>query len=215
MELKGLVDDKQRHKRLRLLFKKLNKERKKQAEKIDILCNDLIEAQRDFIRRLNVISFTANFYESIIGAADLSGLFYTASQLIRQQTGDANIAFFLRKDDSFELRLFESDSPIALEKESLENCFTRELVDNICKSNQVCTLEGLLTMGFQGNPALLNKISAATIPLGRGGTSSGFILIYRSSQNKLTAEEIGSISAITNGLSSAIETCQVFLQSAD
>ena len=215
MELRGLVDDKQRHKRLRLLFKKLNKERKKQAEKIDILCNDLIEAQRDFIRRLNVISFTANFYESIIGAADLSSLFYTASQLIRQQTGDANIAFFLRKEDSFELRLFESDSPIALEKESLENCFTRELVDNICKSNQVSTLESLLTMGLQGNPALLNKISAATIPLGCGGASLGFILIYRSSENKLTAEEIGSISAITSGLSRAIETCQVFLQSAD
>jgi len=209
------VNDKQRHKRLRLLFKKLNKERKKQAEKIDILCNDLIEAQRDFIRRLNVISFSAGFYESIIGAADLSSLFYTASQLIRQQTGDANIAFFLRKEDSFELRLFESDSPIALEKESLENCFTPELVDNICKSNQVCTLESLLTMGLQGNPALLNKISAVTIPLGRGGTSSGFILIYRSSENKLTAEEIAGISAITSGLSKAIETCRVFLQSAD
>jgi len=207
------VDDKKRHKRLRLLFKKLNKERKKQAEKIDILCNDLIEAQRDFIRRLNVISFTAGFYESIIGAADLSSLFYTASQHIRWQTGDANIAFFLRKQDSFELCLFESDSPIALEKESLENCFTRELVDNICKSNQVCTLETLLTMGLQGNPALLNKISAATIPLGHGGTSLGFILIYRPSQNKLTPDQIAAISAITNGLSKAIETCQVFLKS--
>mgnify|MGYP005637970631 CR=1 FL=1 len=207
------MDDKQRHKRLRLLFKKLNKERKKQAQKIDILCNDLIEAQRDFIKRLNVISFTAGFYESIIGATELSSLFYTASQLIRRQTGDANIAFFLRKEDSFELRLFESDSPIALEKESLENCFTCELVDNICKSNQICTLETLLAMGLQGNPALLNKISAATIPLGRGGTSSGFILIYRPSQNNLTPDQIAAISAITSGLSKAIETCQVFLKS--
>jgi len=209
------VDNNQRHKRLRVLFRKLNKERKKQAEKIDILCNDLIAAQRDFIRRLNVISFTANFYESIIGAADLSSLFYTASKLIREQTGDLNIAFFLRKEDDFELRLFESDSPIALEKESLENCFTSELVENICKSNKVCTLESLLTMGLQGNPAILNKISAATIPLGRGGTSLGFILIYRSSENELTAEEVSIISAITSGLSRAIESCRVFLQSAD
>lgn len=209
------MDNKQRHKRLRLLFRKLNKERKKQAEKIDILCNDLIEAQRDFIKRLNVISFTANFYESIIGTADLSSLFYTAAKLIREQTGDVNIAFFLRKQDSFELRLFESDSPIALEKESLENCFTSELVENICKSNKVCTLDSLLTMGLQGNPAILNKISAATIPLDRGGTSPGFILIYRSSENKLTSEELSSIWAVTSGLSRAIESCQVFLQSAD
>jgi hypothetical protein len=39
---RGIVGDKQRHRRLRLLIKKLNKERKKQAKKIDILCNDLI-----------------------------------------------------------------------------------------------------------------------------------------------------------------------------
>ncbi len=209
------MDHKQRYKRLRVLFRKLNKERKRQAEKIDILCNDLISAQRDFIKRLNVISFTANFYESIIGAADLSSLFYTASKLIREQTGDVNIAFFLRKEDDFELRLFESDSPIALEKESLENCFTNELVENICKSNKVCPLDSLLTMGLQGNPTILNKISAATIPLGRGGTSAGFILIYRSSEKELTAEELSSIWAVTSGLSKAIESCQVFLQSAD
>jgi hypothetical protein len=209
------VDHKQRHKRLRLLFRKLNKERKKQAEKIDILCNDLIAAQRDFIKRLDVISFAANFYESIIGAADLSSLFYIASKLIREQTGDLNIAFFLRKEESFELRLFESDSPIALEKESLENCFTSELVENICKSNKVCGLESLLAMGLQGNPTILNKISAATIPLNRGGTSLGFILIYRSSENKVTVEDISDISAVTSGLSKAIESCRVFLQSAD
>jgi hypothetical protein len=209
------VDHKQRHKRLRLLFRKLNKERKKQAKKIDILCNDLIAAQRDFIKRLNVISFTANFYESIIGTSDLSSLFYIAAQLIREQTGDLNIAFFLRKEEAFELRLFESDSPIALEKESLENCFTSELVENICKSNKVCSLESLLAMGLQGNPTILNKISAATIPLGRSGTSAGFILIYRSSENKLTGEDISGISAVTSGLSKAIESCRVFLQSAN
>ena len=43
---------KQRHKRVRLLVKKLNTKRKKQAQKIDILCNDFIAAQRDFIKNL-------------------------------------------------------------------------------------------------------------------------------------------------------------------
>ena len=66
------MDSKQRKKRLRLLIGKLNKERKKQAKKIDILCNDLIAAQRDFIKRLSTISFTADFCESIIGVSDLN-----------------------------------------------------------------------------------------------------------------------------------------------
>jgi len=212
------MDHKQRYKRLRLLITKLNKERKKQAKKIDILCNDLIAAQRDFIKRLDTISFTANFYETIVGTNDLSSLILTASKLIKDEIPDANVAFFLRQEDSFELHelhMFESDQPIILEKQHLENCFTPELVDNICKSNLLCRLEDMFAMGLQGNLIRLNKISAVTVPLGQFGPSLGFILIYRSSENKLTAEELNNISAVTCGLSRAIASRQVLLHSAD
>ena len=209
------MDHKQRYERLRRLFSKLNKERKKQAKKIDILCKDLIAAQRDFIKRLGTIGFTANFYESIVGMTDLSALLYTAAKLIRKQIADLSVAFFLRKQDNFELHLFGSERPIVLEKQGLENCFTTELVDNICKSNKLCTLNSLLEMGLQGSPAMLNKISAATVPLDQFGTSLGFILVYRSSENELTAEELDNVSAVTCGLSRAIQSCQVLLHSAN
>jgi len=209
------MDHKQRYKRLRLLITKLNKERKKQAKKIDILCNDLIAAQRDFIKRLDTISFTANFYEAIVGTTDLSSLILTASKLIKDEIPDANVAFFLRQAESFELHMFESDQPIILEKQHLANCFTPELVDNICKSNKLCTLDDMFAMGLQGNLIKLNKISVVTVPLGQLGPSLGFILIYRSSENKLTAEELNNISAVTCGLSRAIASRQVLLHSAD
>ena len=208
------MDHKQRH-RLRLLVGKLNKERKKQAKKIDILCNDLIAANRDFIKRLNTISFTANLYESIVGTTDLSSLLYTACKLIKDEIPDANVAFFLRGQESFELHMFESDQPITLEQQHLENCFTPELVDNICKSNKLCRLEDMFAMGLQGNLIELNKISAITIPLGQLGLSLGFILIYRSSENKLTDAELNNISPVTPGLCRAIQSCQVLLHSAD
>jgi hypothetical protein len=207
------MNHKQRHRRLRLLTKKLNKERKKQAKKIDILCNDLITAQRDFIKRLNTISFTANFYETIIGTTDLSSLIFAAGKHIKDQISDANIAFFLRKAENFELHMFETDRPIMPEKQQLENCFTPELVENICKSNKICTLDDMFSMGLAGNPACLNKVSAVTIPLGLLGPSLGFILIYRSSKNKLNLEELNNISAITSGLSRAIASHQVPLRS--
>ena len=207
--------DHTRQEKLRLLISKLNKERKKQAKKIDILCNDLIAAQRDFIEKLKTISFTANFYEAIVGTTDLSSLFYTAGKLIKEEIPDANIAFFLRQQDNFELHLFESDHPIALEKQRPENCFTSEWVDNICKLNKICTLDDMFAMGLQGNLVGLNKISAVTIPLGLFGPSLGFILIYRSSQNKLTPDELNNISAVTRGLSRAIQSCRVLLHSAD
>lgn len=210
-----IVDDKQRHKRLRLLIKKLNKKRKKQAKKIDILCNDFIAAQKDFIKSLKTISFIANFYESIIGITDLNSLLHTAVKLIKEKNADTNVTFFLRQSDNFKLCMFESNLPFTLEKQHLENCFTAELMNNICKSNKVCTLDDMFAMGLQGNLIGLNKISGVTIPLGLHGSSLGFILICRSSENKLAAEEISNISAVTSGLSRAIQCCQTILHSAD
>jgi len=214
IEEQKLMDDKQRHRRLRLLIKKLNKERKKQAKKVDILCNDLIGAQRQFIKRLNTISFAASFYESILGTNDLSKLLHIASKLIKDELSHANVTFFLRQAEGFELHMFESDKPITLEKHHLENCISAELVESICKSNKVCTLDDMFAMGLQGNLVGLNKVSAVTIPLGELGQSLGFVLIYRSSQDKLTANELNRICAVTRGLSRAIQACQVLLHSA-
>ena len=203
------MDDKRRYRRLRLFVKKLNKERKNQAKKMDILCNDLIAAQRGFIKKLKTISFTANFYEAIVGTTDLSTLLYTASKLIKEEIPDSNVGFFLRQQESSELHIFESDQPITLEQQVLEGCFNGEVVENICKSNKICTLDDMFALGLEGNLIELSKISAATMPLGGLGVSLGFILICRSSQNKLTVEELNNIASITCGLSRAITCCQV------
>lgn len=209
------MDDKQRHRRLRLLIKKLNKDRKKQNQKIDILCNDLIAAQRNFIKRLGIISFAANFYESIIGTTDLDKLLYTSVEFFKAENTDANITFFLRQEENFELYMFEGGRPIAIEKQYIESCFTQELMDSISKSNKVCTLNDMFAMGLQGNLNELNKISAVTIPLGLLGSSLGFILVYRSSEDKLTADEIGRIFAVISGLSRAITSCRILSSAAD
>jgi hypothetical protein len=209
------VYDRQRHKRLRLLIKKLNKDRKKQNQKIDILCNDLIAAQRDFIKRLGVISFAANFYESIIGTTDLNKLLYTAVEFFRAENADVNVTFFLRQEENFELFMFESGLPTTIEKQYIESCFTPELMDNISKSNKLCSLDDMFAMGLQGNLNELNKISAVTIPLGLLGSSLGFVLVYRSSENRLNADEIGRITAVISGLSRAITSCQTFSSAAD
>lgn len=198
---------------MRLLARRLNKERKKQAKQIDILCNDLIAAQRDFIKRLDTVSFTANFYESIIGPTDLCGLLHTASELVQDEIPDVNAAFFLRRQETFELHVFESGPPNTLQKQDLETCFTAEVAANICKSNKTCSLDDMFAMGLEGNLVSLNKIAAATIPLGQLGSSLGFIFIYRPSQKKFTAEELKNVMAIAPGLSRAIQSCQVLSHS--
>jgi hypothetical protein len=202
------MEHKQRNKRLRLLVSKVNKARKRQAKKIDILCNDLIAEHRNFIKKLSTINFEASFYETILGTTDLKDLLHIAGKIIKDRITEANVAFFLRQQDNFELHRLESSQPSGFEKQRLENCFNNELVDNICKSNKICTLNCLLAMGLNGNPAMLNKISVATIPMGQFGMPGGFILIYRSCENELTEEELNNVATIIPGLSHAIQSCQ-------
>lgn len=203
------MGDAQRHRRLRLVLKKLNKERKKQAQQIDILCSDLIGAQRNFIKRLKTVSFIASFCESIIGAADLNGLLCTAARIVKAEINDANISFFLRAGDDFQLHVFESPTlppggKIALERQHLEACFTHELMDNICKSSKVCDLNDMFALGLQGNPIELARLCVVSVPLSLPGLSLGFMLLARPSENALTADEIERITSASYGLSRAI-----------
>ena len=209
------MGDKQRHKRLRLLIKELNKNRKKQAQQIDMLCNDLVAAQRDFIKKLKTISFTASFYESILGTTDLNNLLYTAVKQMRRKIDDTGLAFFLRQAESFEIYVFDSGCPPALGRQQLESCFSQELTESVCQSNKIRTLKDIFEMGIEGDFTALNGVSGVTIPLGAFGSSSGFMLVCRSADERLTADEIDDISAVTSGLSRAIARCHALSRATD
>jgi hypothetical protein len=216
-----VVNDERRNKRLRQLISRLNKERKKQAKQIDILCNDFVAAQKDFIKALNTIGFAADFYGAIAGLTELNELLCAAGNLVKDQIPDANVAFFLlapssaegMQSDNFELHIFESDLAIDLEDRRIENFFTAEIVGNIAKSNRICTIEDMLGMGLTGSPACLEKISTAAIPLSTPGSSMGFVLIYRSSRNPLTADELKAIAQIAPGLGRSIASCRALVSS--
>ncbi len=206
--------DHKREKRIRRLVRKANANRKKQAQQIDILCNDFIGSQKDFVNGLNAINFAANFYESIIGIADLNSLLYSAGKFIKEETAEVHLAFFLRAGESFEFHIMGSDKPISIDKGCLEDCFTDELVSSVCKSNKVCGLDDLISMGLCGNPSHLNNMSVATVPLSLLGASLGFILVYRSSKNKLTSIELKNLTTIAPGLYRAIQSCQILSHSS-
>jgi hypothetical protein len=202
------VNDERHNKRLRLLIAKLNKERKRQAKQIDILCNDFIAAQKQFLKALKVIGFAADFYEAIAGLTDLNELLLTAGNLIKDQIQDVNVAFFLLQANSFELHIFESDQPIDLEDRRIENFFTTELVNEIAKSNRLCTIDDMLAMGLAANPSCIEKVAAAGLPLNNHGCSLGFVLLYRASQRPFTCGELKSLDQISPGLTRSIVACR-------
>ncbi len=194
----------QRQQRLRLLIKKLNRERKRQASQIDILCNDLIGAQRAFVKRLNSVGFAAAFYKSLLGATDLRSLLMRADQLIREELSGAGVTFFLRQSEGCRLRALNAHETLTIEDQPLEDYFGPELAESIYKANRPCTVSDLFAMGLEGNVKALGDVSLATLPLNDLGRPLGFLLLSRAMPSALTTEELHKVDLITCGLSHAI-----------
>jgi len=203
------VNDLRRNIRLRQLVRQFNKQRKKQRQQIDILCNDIISAQKDFIKSLKIISFAADFYGSIIGSTELNDLLCMAGNLIQKHIPDVYAAFFLVQTENFELHVFENEQPLELDEKRIENLFTTEIASAISESNHVCTIDDMLEMGLQCSPIWLDKISMAAMPLSTGSSKMGFLLIYRSSKNPLNSDELKSITQIMPGLARSIASCRL------
>ena len=199
--------DQNRRKRIRGLVHNLNKVRRRQAAKIDILCNDMIAAHRDFIHSTQSLSFAVNFYESIIGLADRTRILEATAETIRRHISGAHVAVFLLESDGFELHCVDDENPIDVDAECIEGLFTRELAATICRANWVCSLDDMVQMGLQASPEQLGRISAAAIPLGRYSPGVGFILIYRAAGNRLRRDDLARLTAITPGLVKALRAC--------
>jgi transcriptional regulator with GAF, ATPase, and Fis domain len=188
-------------------IRKLNAIRHKQAQKIDILCNDMVLANKDVIEQLRVLTYTVDFYESIAGEIDMTVLLDKAARQVRQFVQDSNVAIFLTNSNGFELHMAD-DSPIEVDGGKIEGYFTEEVVNEICRSNKICSLDDMCNMGLQGNPNILNNISAAAVPMGRFSEPVGFILICGNAENKLAPKELEKVATITPGLRNAINACQ-------
>ena len=164
----------------------------------------MVGAHRDFVERLQVLTFGVNFYESLLGYTDLTSLLDAVGAMVKKSVIGSNVTVFLIDSHGFKLHIADDDQPIDVDADKIEGYFTETVVRDICHSDRICTLDDMCHIGLQGNPNVLKNISAAAIPLGKFGAPVGFVLICRSAQNPLKAEELERIAAIVPGLARAI-----------
>ena len=188
------------NKRALKTLRTLRTRHEKQAQQIDILCNDIISAHQEFSLKLNRLNFAVSFYEELLSANDRDELLDIAVQCIRTHINETSAAIFLLDDNGFDVHLADAGLSDYAESHSFQDWFTPRLVDHISRTNRVCSLEQLLRMGLQGPPAILKTLSAAAVPLGRFGQGLGFIFVYRHAGQPLTAEELSCLAGISSGL---------------
>jgi hypothetical protein len=203
----------ERCKRLRLLVRKLNQQRKRQANQIDILCHDLIGAQRSFLHRLQDVGFAAEFYRSLLGCTDLNAMLARAGRIIKQELPGTGVTFFLRQADGCEAHACAPDEALRGAQQGPHECFDPDLVESICKHNRPCLLDEILDLGAHGDLAPLHRFSLVTLPLSDLGRSLGFALIYCPRPQVLSLADVRRISPVMRGLAQAVRAVRVPLSS--
>src|SRR5436190_2037010 len=64
----------QRHERLRVVCRRLNKARHEISQQVDLLCNDLVRAYQEMAQQLNVAQNAAEFAQALQGELDVEGV---------------------------------------------------------------------------------------------------------------------------------------------
>lgn len=196
-----------RSKRVRKLVKTLNKERKSLTKQVEILCTDMINAHRELIENFKLVSFSSAFYQKLLGARSAEELLIATARYIQEFTNDADVAFFLKKENGFEAfnypAIFRQRETISLK------CFNDEVFHYVCSENRVCDLQDLLNSGLETNLGVLKKFTAAAIPLNYNNNTIGFMLITKSAQEVIRDIEIKKIAEINQGLSKGIH-CKMY-----
>jgi hypothetical protein len=212
----------ERYKRLRLLVRKLNKQRKRQASQIDILCHDLIGAQRSFLHRLQDLGFAAEFYRSLLGCTDVEGVLARAGRIIKQELPGTGVTFFLRQPDGCTVHACAGDESLCGEQQGGDpkrdtprlgtpphEYLDPDLVENICKHSRPCLLDEILDFGAHGDLAPLRRFSLVTLPLSDLGRSLGFALIYCPRPQVLNLADVRRIVPVMRGLAQAVRAVRL------
>ncbi len=190
-----------RQQRVRQLVRRVNRQRKKQARQIDILCNDLIGAQREFIRRLGTLNFAATYYRSILGVVDVPTLFDRTGQRLQELFPEAHIVFCRPGQEPWCYHT-EHRGPGTGDL-NLEQYLDATVVTAISQCSRSCNTDDMLAFGLQVNPCVLTTCKAVTMPLADQGRALGFVLLYHHGR-AFQPQELAPVTAMASGLGRAL-----------
>jgi hypothetical protein len=190
-----------RSKRVRLMVKALNKDRKKQARQIDLLCHDLVDAQRAFVKRLETIGFAAGLYKSFLGVQDTEQVIRIIINEVQSQFPSMDVNFVFRQAEGCKIYPLETTTR---DEGHPVDAFDGALTDAVCKANRACDLDDLVGMGLAISPQKASRIQMTTLPLPQGGRSLGFIVLTSPATVKVPPQIIEQMTLVGSGISQAV-----------
>lgn len=205
------MSQKNRNERVRLMVKALNKDRKKQARQIDLLCHDLIDAQRAFVRRLEAIGFAAGLYKSLLGVQDTEQILRILNNEVQLLLPSMDVNFVIRQTNGCKIYPLEATTR---DEGHPVDAFDGALVDAVCRANKTCQLDDLLGMGLSVSPQKASRVQMTTLPLPQGGRCMGFIVLTSPANTTVPSGMVEQIALVGSGISQALLATEKVSRSA-
>jgi hypothetical protein len=196
--------DNNRYIRLRELVRGVNRQRKIQARKIDILCTDMVSAHRSILDRLEGLTFTNSLYESLVGCSGAAEVLEAISALFADRFGHCGIA--IATLDEGGITLHDTHAGLGEEVSQLPSFFTAENIRALCAANRILTLAELLELPVEIPPKTAERATAAAVPLRLAANATGLLLLYNDVEKQLPPRLIHSAAAIAPAIARTLAT---------
>lgn len=196
-----------RYHRLQRVIKAINQNRHILQSKVDLLCNDLVQNNRDIAGKMREMSNAYDFQKSLTGEFDLKYMLHKALKHIADNHPNTNAAIYLCDTDKIEIMMMDSWFDGEITPQQLENCLKNSIIPaTIAKNDTVIVNKAGEYCKFPGQCCqYLSGLSICGIPIRHSVHNEGILIFYRSETNPFTLDEIEQLSPIITPMSRSIE----------
>jgi hypothetical protein len=188
--------------RVRELVHGVNRQRKIQARKIDILCTDMVTAHRGMLDRLESLAFTNSLYESLVGCSGPADALTAITTPLARRFGECGIALVTLDGDG--IAVHDTHPGLSDEISALPSCFMAENIRAICAANRVFTLSEMLELPVEIPPRTAEHAVAAVVPLKAAAEAVGILLLYNDAEKPLAPRLIHAVTTIAPAIARTV-----------
>ena len=196
-----------RYNRLQRVLKVINQNRHILQSKVDLLCNDLVQSNRDMAGRMKEISKAYDFQKNLTGEFDLKYMLQKALQQITGKKKHTNAAVYLCETDKIEVMLMDSWFDGELTPQQLESCLKNSIIPVTIEAGDSLIINN--AGEFKCFPekccSNLKGLSMCSVPLSHNDHIEGILILYRSDSMPFESTILDELTPIIAPLSRSIE----------
>ncbi|MBN2844244.1 MAG: GAF domain-containing protein [Sedimentisphaerales bacterium] len=212
--IRGAIDRKQqkqklnsRYQRLQRVIRAINQNRHILQSKVDLLCNDLVQNNRDIAGKMNEMSKAYDFQKSLTGEFDMKYMLHKALKHISDNLEHTSSAIYICDTDRIELMLMDSWFDGEITPHQLDECLKNSIIPETIAKNDTVIINSAGNHNAFPKSCCCNLcgLSICGVPVRHTAHNEGILVLYRSETMPFTRHEIDQLEPILAPLSRSIE----------